>query len=342
MTANTDKKPELKIAAVTVTFNRTVTLQKCVAALLDQTRPVDALFIVDNHSRPEEQEIIRAIAASDPRITVIWLNDNLGGAGGFEAGMKAARESETVYDYVWIMDDDAYPRPDCLEKLLKAASVINAKTEEKRIGFLAPLIYGVDLQEHQLYHHKRLTGPALQDKQIATSVDELHQANAVEANAFVGVLISKKAMDTVGIADGGMFIYGDDTEYTYRVTRCLKGYLIRDAVIDHQDPPMTTNFLQPEAWWKEYYKNRNRYFIVREFITGPGRVLGYISLMLPMIAQMPSALLKPKYKGFHLLRVKMLYKSIRDGLTNNRGKTVDPGEYVATILKRKKRIETRL
>ncbi len=327
MKANPVKNPDLKIAAVTVTFNRSATLQKCVAALLDQTRSVDAIFIVDNHSRPEEQSVIRAIAASDPRITVIWINDNLGGAGGFETGMKAVRSSGIDFDYVWIMDDDAYPRNDCLAKLLKAGEIISAKIGTDKLGFLTPLIYGVDLKEYQLYHHKRLVGLALQDKQIVTSVDELHQINAVEANAFVGVLISKNAMDAVGIADGGLFIYGDDTEYTYRATRCLKGYLIRDAVIDHQDPPMTTSFLQPEAWWKEYYKNRNRYFIVREFKTGLWRVLGYISLMLPMIAQMPSGLLKPKYKGFHLLRVKMLYKAIRDGLTNKRGKTIDPVEF---------------
>lgn len=339
MTKINDKQSNIRVAAITVTFNRTVTLRKCISALLAQTRPVDALYIVDNHSRPEEQVIIRDIASSDPRITVVWLDDNMGGAGGFEAGMGAARESGTNYDYVWIMDDDAYPRPECLEKLLKAGDAIGEKVGAGRLGFLAPLIYGIDLQEYQLYHHKRLRGLALQDEQIVSSVDELHQANAIEANAFVGVLISKAAMDAVGVADGGMFIYGDDTEYTYRVSRKLKGYLIRDAVIDHQDPPMTTNFLQPEAWWKEYYKNRNRYFIVREFISGFGRLLGYVSLMLPMIAQMPSALLKPKYKGFHVLRLQMLYRAIRDGLVNRRGKTIDPGEYTAMVRKKREKIK---
>lgn len=333
------KSDSLKIAAVTVTYNRTVTLQKCIVALLTQIRPVDSIIIVDNHSREEEQAVIREIAAKDSRISVIWLSDNLGGAGGFEAGMRAVMEGTEPYDYIWIMDDDAYPRPNCLDKLLRAGAGITEKIGDDRIGFLAPLIYGIDLQQYQLYHHKRLKGLALRDEQITLSVDELHQASSIEANAFVGVLISRRAVDAVGIADGGMFIYGDDTEYTYRVSRHLKGYLIRDAVIDHQDPPMTTNFLQPEAWWKEYYKNRNRFFIVREFQTGLKRLSGYVMLMLPLLAQIPSAVLKPKYQGFHLLRVHMLYKALVDGLMNRRGKTIDPGTYTQMIRERRGRTE---
>ena len=333
------KEDQIRITAVTVTYNRTVTLRKCIDALLAQTRPVDTIIIVDNHSRIEEQAVIREIAAIDSRISVIWLPDNLGGAGGFEAGMRAVRESTDPYDYVWIMDDDAYPRPDCLDMLLRAGDGIGEKIGYDRIGFLAPLIYGIDLQQFQLYHHKRLKGLALKDVQIVSSVDELHQASSVEANAFVGVLISRRAVDTVGIADGGMFIYGDDTEYTYRVSRYLKGYLIRDAVIDHQDPPMTTNFLQPEAWWKEYYKNRNRFFIVREFQTGLKKLSGYVMLMLPLLAQIPSALLKPKYQGFHLLRVRMLCRALVDGLMNRRGKTIDPGTYTQMIKAKRSRME---
>ena len=45
-------------------------------------------------------------------------------------------------------------------------------------------------------------------------------------------------MEELGIADGSLFIYGDDTEYTRRVSKKHNLYLIRDAVIDHQDAPV--------------------------------------------------------------------------------------------------------
>ena len=69
-----------KITAITVTFNRTVTLKKCIAALLAQSRPVDDIIIVDNHSKPEERAILDEIAASDERIHLHVLPDNVGGA----------------------------------------------------------------------------------------------------------------------------------------------------------------------------------------------------------------------------------------------------------------------
>lgn len=322
-----------RIIAITVSYNRAITLKRCIYALLSQTRQVDEIIIVDNNSCDEERAVIRDIASSDPRISVIWLSENLGGAGGFEAGMKAGCDSGKGYDFFWIMDDDAYPRPDCLEKLLDAYDGIEHQSGTKKTGFLAPLIYGIDLRDYQLYHHKCLRGLALQDKQVTDSVDKLSETVPVEANAFVGVLVSRLAIQTVGITDGGMFIYGDDTEYTYRVSRSMMGYLVRDAVIDHQDPPLTGNFLQPEAWWKEYYKHRNRFFIVREFRTGPGRIVAYFLLSLPLLAQIPSALLKPKYRGFHLFRVRMLIQAMLDGILNRRGKTIDPEQYIADIKK---------
>lgn len=39
-----------------------------------------------------------------------------GGAAGFHEGMKRAYEEG--YDWIWVMDDDALPHADALEKLL--------------------------------------------------------------------------------------------------------------------------------------------------------------------------------------------------------------------------------
>ena len=44
------------------------------------------------------------------------LPENLGGAGGFRAGMKAAYDAG--FDRIWLVDDDVVPAPDCLTVLL--------------------------------------------------------------------------------------------------------------------------------------------------------------------------------------------------------------------------------
>lgn len=95
--------------------------------------------------------------------------------------------------------------------------------------------------------------------------DQLKAVTEEDANAFVGPLFPGKVVDELGIADGSLFIYGDDSEYTRRVSGKHKLYLIRDAVIDHQDAPVLDANMTPAGWWKEYYCNRNQYFMIREF-----------------------------------------------------------------------------
>lgn len=316
------------VIAITVTYNRPATLKKCLAALFAQAYPLERVIVVDNHSSEENRKIIEQLAAQNDKTEVLWLTENTGGAGGFEAGMRYVRDNYAP-DYYWIMDDDAYPRKNCLEKLMDTAQTY------PEAGFLAPLIYGIDFNAYQLYHHKKIDNVGQWESPLAQHYDALQEFNRIDANAFVGPLFPKETIDAVGIADGSLFIYGDDTEYTYRVTRKRPGYLVRDAVIDHQDPPLKINYLEPAAWWKEYYSTRNKYFMLREFKkAGFSRAFAYARLSFLQLELIAAALLKPKYRGHHLLRAGLLWRAAWDGLQNRRGKTLDPGVYCERLRKR--------
>lgn len=309
------------IVAITVTYNRTKTLSKCVRALVNQKYPLDKIVIVDNNSSDAEKEKLKKLVKKFPMCEVLWLKQNTGGAGGFEAGMSFAREKYSP-DWYWVMDDDAYPREDCLEKL------VENRKKYPLAGCFAPVIFGIDLQQYQLYHHKYLNKFTLKERQVVNDYNDLKEITEIEANAFVGPLFSASAVQKVGIADGSLFIYGDDTEYTYRVSRQYKIYLIKDAIIDHQDPPISGNYMKPEAWWKEYYAIRNKYFMIREF--GRNKLeysVGYFIFSLKNMKLMIAALIKSKYNGFHKLRIKLLWKAMYDGMYNRRGKTIDPVKY---------------
>ena len=313
-----------KITAVTVTYNRTRTLKRCLDAILSQTHRVDSIVVVDNHSSVEERKTLETLVLRDDRIHLEILSENRGGAGGFEAGMRLAREKYPA-DWYWLMDDDAYPRTDCLERLLAAKEIIQQKVPEDNIGFLAPLIYGIDRQKYQLFHHKRLSRLIYRNIPIAKSAGELKDIHELEADAFVGPLISAAAVERHGVADGSLFIYGDDTEYTYRVTRDMPSYLIKAAVIEHQDAPVLDDNMSAKGWWKEYYGNRNQFFFIREFKKSlMARYVGYFLLSLRLFAIM----IKSIMKGYHRLRICLIWKAICDGLQNRRGKQIDPAAYM--------------
>ncbi len=102
------------VAVVVVTFNRADLLERMLAGLdALETRP-DAVYVVDNASTDHTQEVLDR--ARNLGLVSMLMPDNLGGAGGFQAGLRAAYDAG--FDRIWLMDDDVVPAPDCLTVLL--------------------------------------------------------------------------------------------------------------------------------------------------------------------------------------------------------------------------------
>ncbi|MDO5546579.1 MAG: glycosyltransferase [Eubacteriales bacterium] len=130
------------VAAVVVTYNRLDLLRQCVEALRAQTASCDIL-IVDNASTDGTTQW--AVSQTD----VLYRNtgSNLGGAGGFNLGMRWAVEAG--FDYVWVMDDDTLPQPDALEKLLEGDGVLQGN-----YGWLSSVALWTDGSECKMNRQK--------------------------------------------------------------------------------------------------------------------------------------------------------------------------------------------
>ena len=64
----------------------------------------------------------------------------------------------------------------------------------------------------------------MKNSPVVRDADQLKAVTEEDANAFVGPLFPGKVVDELGIADGSLFIYGDDSEYTRRVSGKHKLY----------------------------------------------------------------------------------------------------------------------
>ncbi len=108
-----------RVAAFVLARDRTTELQQVLDALgVRRARPTP--LIVSNDGTPEVDALIERACAADERVSSARLAQNLGGAGGFSAGIaRLADEGEA--DFIWVFDDDAIPGLDCLERLLDAA-----------------------------------------------------------------------------------------------------------------------------------------------------------------------------------------------------------------------------
>ena len=101
----------MRVLAHIHTFNDADIIDRTIAAVLLQTRPVNAILVVDNASTDGTLE-----RPSLKHATVVRHPENLGTSGAVASGFRFALERD--YDWIWILDADSLVRPDALEKLL--------------------------------------------------------------------------------------------------------------------------------------------------------------------------------------------------------------------------------
>ena len=82
------------IVAVIVTYNRKELLGENIQMLLEQTRSIDRICIVDNCSTDGTPKYLQKNGwKNNNQFVYIRTESNIGGAGGFYTGTKADRKS---------------------------------------------------------------------------------------------------------------------------------------------------------------------------------------------------------------------------------------------------------
>lgn len=137
----------MRIAAVVVTYNRLDTLRRCLAAVAGQQPAAPDILVVDNHSTDGTAAFLAEQAAAG-RLQYRDTGANIGGAGGFSAGMGWAVEAG--YTHLWVMDDDCIPQPDALAALVAAHEQLNGN-----YGFLSGIAYWRDGSRCRMNIQKR-------------------------------------------------------------------------------------------------------------------------------------------------------------------------------------------
>lgn len=192
----------MKVAAVVVTYNRKKLLQECLEALLNQTRPLDVVYVIDNASTDGTHKLLAETGLLEhPLIKYIPLPTNLGGAGGFHAGMKIA--SEEGNEWIWVMDDDGIPSHELLSNLLK---YIHFPDVVAVAGRLVRRIEDLETHAYIAGHRQMLRRDSLK-----------RPYTRLFMSSFVGLLISKKAIELIGLPRSEFFIHCDDYEYCVRL-----------------------------------------------------------------------------------------------------------------------------
>lgn len=311
-----NKKKNETVATIIVTYNRKEYLTKCIGGILQQTKKVDSLFIIDNASSDGTFEYLKTkgiiqkyskydkniykfkININNNSIPVYYLklNENIGSAGGFYEGLKFAFKYN--FDWYWIMDDDVMPIPYTLEELLKYKEI------SKCIHPIHIYADGSEFIEH-IKARKRKS--------------ENKKYFSVDACTFEGALIHKDIIKYAGFPDKDFFIVHDDKEFGLRVRKFTEIIYVEDAhlvkLIKIKLIKIGYKYSEIFPYWKIYYQIRNLFIIKQKH---PDDSFSYLWMFYFIVKRFVVLLLFGPYR---LKSIKNMIYGIFDGLTGKIGKT---------------------
>lgn len=208
-------------------LQRTLT---CLRRLAQQTRPADCIAIINN-SAADNPDLVEIRALADKLfgagfVRILQMEANLGNAGGCARGIQYAFETEGA-DYVWILDDDSWPRPHTLERLLAAPE----EEDLVRMSLVVDPAKGDELSWP-------LTIPgssAARPWDNATVRAELPEGNLIPSRGgWLGALYPRAAWQKAGLPTEALFIRGEDEEYPWKVRNAgFRFVTVRDSELEH-------------------------------------------------------------------------------------------------------------
>jgi rhamnopyranosyl-N-acetylglucosaminyl-diphospho-decaprenol beta-1,3/1,4-galactofuranosyltransferase len=284
----------LRVAAVTVTYNRSAVLAETLVAVRAQSRPPDGLYVVDNASDDGTGEVMHT---DFPDVTHIRLTENLGAAGGLACGIEAARTDG--FDAFWLMDDDSPPLPDALDALLSAA-----ERRAERVGLVGGRggIVRFGLIRHVRNPHR------LADRRVG---DELF---AVDFVLLDGSLLLRDAVEVIGFPRADYFMMMQDIEYPLRIGRA--GF---EVLVVNTDRMRRSHLgsVPGMALWRDYYQSRNHVRMALD-LRSPSLLFGCVARQ----ARFLSAAFRAPDRRWE--RVELRLRGVWDGIRGRMGRRVEP------------------
>lgn len=300
----------MKVATVVVTYNRKELLSENIRMQYQQDFIPDSMIVIDNHGTDDTLEYLKEQGLLSEKVNYVYLEDNIGGAGGFEKGTRLAYE--LGFDYIILMDDDGRPENEkTFDALINYASTRYKDNKKMMLNSLV------------LYDEETLSF-TLKDTKDRNTIMSYVKDGFIEGSIspFNGTLITKELIQDMGFPKGDFFIKGDEAEYTMRARE--HGALIGTVVESVYHHPllasdsmrilgkvMNVSFI--ESAWKEYYRSRNYTYM---FCNKHQNFRAWILFRI--------RLLYASRKKASPEVIQMIRKGYRDGKKKLMGKTVTP------------------
>ena len=214
--------------------------ETCLRSLIGQS--IDATYVVDNSaSEGASADLLKAIdrvrVIADYKIEIITAGENLGFAKGVNFALRHDLHAASPHDYYLLLNNDAVAGPSLVPGLIKAID------EDPCIALVSPRIVGNDPgREFGIWYHRYFgllfSGPG-----------------RFRFNYFTGccLLFRRDLVDESGLFDDAFFMYGEDAELGWRLTRLGKKTICaQDVFVQHEYGPSVDR----SSFFYEYHMAR--------------------------------------------------------------------------------------
>lgn len=323
------------VCVLTVTYGKRWSFLKQILDRALSFEHVVDIIVVDNASEYDIKGKINQLGTTS--ISLLQLGENIGSAGGYKAGIRHFIAHSSA-DFVWLLDDDNLPREDALDNLIKAWPTISLPENKKALFSLRadrqhhhqiakganPYQYYLVANNFMGFHVFRIISNRY--RKLKEKTKQLSTAILPAKLPYVpygGLFMHRSLIQSIGYPDERMFVYVDDSEYTYRITDGGgEIWLIPDSRIDDVDPSQGIAYKQRlwrsavlDLWnFRTFYQVRNRlYFYSRHAVTN--KLVFKLNKWLYMKGHYLISILTGKQQAYQEFKI-----AVADGLAGRLGK----------------------
>jgi len=210
------------VSVVVLTYNNWQYTKACLFAVRNWSDyPNLEIIVVDNASKDGSREKLCELERQDERVQVILNDANLGVAGGYNVGLRAARG-----DYVILLNNDTFATRGWVRDLIRPMQL------DPRIGLTGPLTNDIGNEQRV-----KIAYGTMQEMQQAARRfvrGRLRRTLEIGNLAFFCVAIRRGVLEEIGLLDEvyGLGYYEDD-DYCRRAAQANYKLVVADDVFVH-------------------------------------------------------------------------------------------------------------
>lgn len=241
------------ISVIIPTYNSWLTLKSCIDSLLNQTKKVTEIIVVDNAS---SDSTALNVKKSFPKIKLVKLEKNLGVTGGRNTGINASRKDA---DYLLFVDHDMVADKNMVYEL------VNLAESDSITGIVTPKIYywddkniiwsagtGINLWTGQIFFRGG------EDLKQFDKVEEVDVAPAV-------LLVKMDVLKRLKKFDEKYFATYEDTDFCFRCKRAGFKVMYSPKAVAYHKIPLDSKKEALRLLSRSYWIGRNRILFMKDY-----------------------------------------------------------------------------